>query len=212
METDLRIECFTLGAWQTNCYVAWIRGRVECWVIDAGFEPDPMIDFINQQRLTPSRLILTHGHLDHIAGVAAFKKKWPDLPLAIHEWETEFLTNPAMNLSYMVDMKLTAPPADVGLLNGQQLDMGSLAFHIRHTPGHSPGGISLYQPDHHVAFVGDALFAGSIGRYDFPHSDGRQLLQSIATRLLTLPDETRVLPGHGPETTIGHERRHNPYL
>ena len=212
MISAVNIETFCLGAWQTNCYVVSVRGCERCWIVDAGFEADEMIDAIRRRGLTPNRLILTHGHLDHIAGVEAMRRVWRDLPIAIHETEADFLTDPELNLSVMIGESIVAPPASEFLSHGQTLTLGDVTFEIRHTPGHSPGGIAVYQPQSKVAIVGDTLFAGSIGRYDFPTSDGPTLFKSIREQLLTMPDDTRILPGHGPATTIADEQRHNPYL
>lgn len=208
----LQVETFALGDWQTNCYLLSREGSSDCWVIDAGFSPKPMIDHIRRAGLTPKQIILTHAHLDHIGGLDNFRALWRDLPILIHEAEAEFLINPALNLSMFIGMRLIAPQATALLQHGQVLDIAGTSFEVRHTPGHSPGGITLYSPAERLAFVGDTLFHDSIGRYDFPTSDGAALLRSIHEQLMTLPDDTRVLPGHGPATTIGRERQHNPYM
>ncbi len=199
----------------TNCYVvhpAAQRPDRPCWIVDAGFDPEPMIRYIQQHKLTPSQVVLTHAHVDHIAGLETIRQHWPDLPIVIHEAEREFPADPALNLSIALTEPVVAPPPTGLLQHGQKLELDGLAFEVRHTPGHSPGGVSLYQPDAAVVLVGDALFAGGIGRFDFPTSDEETLLQGIRTQLYTLPDTTRVLSGHGPPTTIGHERAHNPYV
>lgn len=206
------IQCCTLGPWETNCYVVSAPDRNACWIVDVGFDPAPLIDAVRSADLTPSRLILTHAHLDHIAGVRECLDEFGPVPIAIHEAEAEFLLNPDLNLSTFVEMNVTTPPADELLQDGQTLRLGEMTWSVLHTPGHSPGGITLYHAPSRQAIVGDTLFAGSIGRYDFPTSDGPLLLKSIREKLLTLPDDTRVLPGHGPETTIGVERRSNPFL
>lgn len=209
---SLRIEGFSLGAWETNCYVAWTRDGGECLIIDAGYEPEPLLAFVDDRRLTPAQVVLTHAHLDHIGGLQEVRRRFPEVPIAIHEAEREFLTDTALNLSAYIGEPLVAPEATATLRHGDAVALSEHVFEVRHTPGHSPGNVCLYQPQAHVAIVGDTLFAGSIGRYDFPTSDGPTLMRSIREQLLTLPDNTRVLPGHGPETTIGRERRSNPYL
>jgi len=211
MSNDLTIEMFTLGMWQTNCYVVHAGGP-DCWIVDAGFEPGQMIAAIESRHLTPTQLLLTHGHIDHIAGIEALRDKWPDLPILIHESETSYLTDPANNLSGPFGMPLTAPEATGTLAADDTFEISHFRFQIRHTPGHSPGGVTLYCEQTGDAIVGDTLFAGSIGRHDFPHSDGPTLMQSIQEQLLTLPDQTKVYPGHGPSTTICDERRINPFL
>ena len=207
---QLSIQTFCLGQWQTNCFVLSV-GR-SCWIVDAGFDPEPMLDAIATRGLRLEKLVLTHAHLDHIAGLNTVRRRHPNVPILIHADEQEFLTDTRLNLSAAFVQPVVAPEATDLLSDGDKLDLNGLAFEVRHTPGHSPGGITLVQHDHHLAIVGDTLFAGSIGRFDFPTSDGAQLMQSIHEQLLSLPDDTRVLPGHGPETTIGYERATNPYL
>lgn len=217
MTGKIDVHSFALGDWQTNCYVLHahapkaLRGS-PCWIIDAGFDPSPLIAYIREHALRPTQLILTHAHLDHIAGVEAVRVAYPDVPILIHPDERAFLSDPMLNLSVMIEEPVIAPDATGELVQGQKLELAGVGFEVRHTPGHSPGGISLYQPDDGFVIVGDALFAGSVGRADFPTSNGRQLIESIRTQLLTLPDATKVYPGHGPATTIGAERAHNPFL
>ncbi len=208
----LVVRGFPLGDWQTNCFVVHAKAGRDCWIIDAGFEPQPLIDYIQQQQLTPRLIVQTHAHVDHIAGLAALRALWLDTPILIHEAERDFLTDPMLNLSIALADPIVAPPADRLLQHGEELELDGLTFTIRHTPGHSPGGITLYCPAAGVALVGDALFAGSIGRTDFPTSDHQTLMDAIHNQLLTLPDDTHILPGHGPASTIGQERRTNPFL
>lgn len=212
MAGELEIAGFCLGPWQTNCYVVWQRGGRRCWIVDASFDPESMIEMIEERGLEPELLVLTHAHLDHIAGVRAVRERWPAVLIVMHEAESEFLSDPVLNLSAMMPAPITAPPADRFIKHGDVLEMGDAKFEVRHTPGHSPGGICLYNAQNAVAINGDTLFEDSVGRSDFPTSDGNQLMRSIREQLLTLPDETRVLPGHGPATTIGRERRENPFL
>lgn len=211
MSPTLHIDCFCLGPWMTNCYVAYTdTGR--CWIVDAGFEPQSMIESIRSRGLEPEKIVLTHAHVDHIAGLHELRHHWPDLPILIHEAERDFLTKPAKNLSLVLDQSVVAPRATGAIQHGQVLELDGVGFEVRHTPGHSPGGVALVQPQAGVAIVGDTLFAGSIGRHDFPTSDYEALVQSIRTQLYTLPDTTRVLPGHGQETTIGAEKASNPFV
>lgn len=208
----LQIASFTLGDWRTNCYVLHVAGSTNCWIVDAGFEPQPLIEYVRQSQLEPLQVVLTHAHVDHIAGLSAVRAFWPGVPILVHPLEEAFLAEPMLNLSSVLDRTVIAPSATGLLEPGKSLTLEGYEFEVRHTPGHSPGGITLYQPDEQVAIVGDALFAGSIGRHDFPSSNGKLLIESIRSQLLTLPDETRVLSGHGPDTTIGEERQHNPFL
>jgi glyoxylase-like metal-dependent hydrolase (beta-lactamase superfamily II) len=211
-DSQLHIATFALGEWMTNCYVVHVGDSSTCWIIDAGFEPRPLIDYVLEHNLTPRQIILTHAHVDHIAGLAEVRDVWPDIPILLHGDEHEFLGDPALNLSAFLAVPITAPPATATLSHGDTRSLDGIDFQVRHTPGHSPGGVTLYQPESAVAIVGDTLFASSIGRSDFPTSNGRTLMQSIREQLMTLPDETSALPGHGPATTIGAERRGNPFL
>lgn len=208
----LHVETFCLGDWQTNCYVLHTQTGRACWIIDAGYDPDPIARYIRSHHLQPQHVLLTHAHVDHIAGLHELRSHWPELPILVHEAERDFLTDVALNLSIVLPDPVVAPDATGTLRHGQKLALDGYVFEVRHTPGHSPGGISLYQPDSRIVLVGDALFAGSVGRTDFPTSDPDTLAQSIRTQLYSLPDDTTVFPGHGPTTTIGHERRHNPFV
>ncbi len=213
----LHIEAFCLGDWQTNCYVVHVDGAAAsdahaCWIIDAGFAPEAMLEYIAARRLEPRAVLLTHAHVDHIAGLAEIHKAYPPAPILIHRDEAAFLTDPQLNLSAWLDEPIVAPAATGFLKPGETIALAGFAFEIRHTPGHSPGGVTLYNEAAGVAIVGDALFAGSIGRTDFPTSDHATLIRAIHEQLMSLPDTVRILPGHGPETTIGRERRANPFL
>lgn len=210
----LKIDIFALGDFQTNCFVV-SRPSGAAWLIDVGQTPGEMLAHVEDAGLKVEKIILTHAHADHIAGLGEAVEKFfggPAVPVYIHVDEKTFCGDPVLNLSQFISQPIVAPTPTDTLAHGDTLELDGLTFEIRHTPGHSPGGITLYQPDNAVALVGDTLFAGSIGRFDFPTSDGQTLLRSIHEQLMTLPDDTRVLPGHGPETTIGQERVGNPYL
>jgi hydroxyacylglutathione hydrolase len=219
------LRAVSLGPFETNCYIcapsaptapAEMEKRAPsgCWIVDAGLDPGPLIDAVRATGLAPEKLILTHAHLDHIAGVDAVTAAFPGIELLVHEAERDWLTEPILNLSAGYGLPVTCRAADRLLRDGDKLSIGAppQTWTVLHTPGHSPGGITLYNADHAIAFVGDTLFAGSIGRTDFPGSDVDTLARSIRERLYTLPDDTRVLPGHGPETRIGREKRSNPFV
>ncbi|MCC6320285.1 MAG: MBL fold metallo-hydrolase [Phycisphaerales bacterium] len=206
------IDRFPLGPFETNCFVLRFSGSTDCWFIDAGEEPGEMIGLVRREGLRPVALVLTHAHCDHIAGAFEVVRAFPKLPLMIHEAEREWLDNPMLNLSVMTGVPVTAPSPERLLRDGDELELAGERWRVLHTPGHSPGGITLWHEPSKTAFVGDALFSGSIGRTDFPGSSFDTLARSIRTKLYTLPDETRVLPGHGPETTIGREKRGNPFV
>lgn len=214
-----KVHTFTLGPFATNCYVVETPGpdgARRCFLVDASFEPDEMIDFVRDSGLQPEALILTHAHVDHMAGVDQFRRAFPGLPVYMHAAESEWLTNPALNLSMLSGELITAaplsPPRDKTVGQGDVLSLCGLNWTVLHTPGHSPGSIALYNAASAITLSGDALFAGSIGRTDFPGSSQRQLAASIRETLYTLPEATTVYPGHGPTTTIGREKRSNPFV
>lgn len=218
LAAPLEIRGFALGPFETNCYIVRVAGSRECWIIDASFEPNSLIESVRSMSVTPTRLILTHAHVDHIAGAWDIRRAFPGIRIAIHPSEREWLQDPMKNLSFLSGMSITSPDADDLLDHGTGLTLPGLTpdqaakFDVLHTPGHSPGGITLSCPSHRLAFVGDTLFAGSIGRTDFPGGNPRTLADSIRSVLYTLDPATRVLPGHGPETTIAREMASNPYV
>ena len=197
-----------------NAYVAHLEGRAECVVFDPGFDTELIIERIEQQQLALVAILNTHGHADHIAGNAGLKQRYPDCPLIIGGREASKLTDPLGNLSGTFGIALTSPAADRQVQHGDTVEAGGMAFDVLETPGHSNGHVVyLWKGDSPwLLFGGDMLFQGSVGRADFPDSDPRQLAQSIRQQLYTLPDDTLVLPGHGDRTTIGEERRYNPFV
>jgi len=206
------IDGFVLGPFETNCYVVRPLSGEGCWIVDAGFEPEPLLGAARAAASGPEALVLTHCHVDHVAGVSAVRRAWGDIPILAHEAEAAWLNDPQLNLSAFLGAPVSAPSATRLLAEGDALELCGEAWLVLHTPGHSPGGITLYNESRGVALVGDTLFAGSIGRHDFPGSDFETLDRSIREKLYTLPDETIILPGHGPASTIGREKRTNPFV
>ncbi len=209
----MKIDCFALGAYETNCYILrHSEEATDCLIIDAGFDIEPLVNFLDEQKLNPVALVLTHGHIDHIAGLNLLRDRFPDMKVYIHKFDAEMLEEPASNLSAMTGTAFVTAPADVTLTDGDVIELADMKLQVLHTPGHTPGGISLYLKEQGVVFSGDALFADSVGRTDFPGGSMTQLVSSIKDKLLTLPGETKVYPGHGPATTIAQEKSYNQFL
>jgi glyoxylase-like metal-dependent hydrolase (beta-lactamase superfamily II) len=171
-----------------------------------------VIQRLREVGAAPQAILLTHAHVDHIAGINKVIGVYPNLPVLLHEAEREWLGNPMLNLSGLSGQDVTAHGPDRLLKDNDVLTLEGMEWTVLHTPGHSPGSVTFYHAPSHTAIAGDALFAGSIGRTDFPGSDHATLERSIRKRLYTLPDETTVYPGHGPKTTVGREKRSNPYV
>lgn len=206
------VRGWPLGPFETNCYVVCAAGTDACWIVDPGLDPSEVIETIRAERLRPAAIVLTHAHLDHIAGIPGVLRAFPGIPILGHAAEQDWPQSPALNLSESYGIPIAVPGATRLIADGETLKLGDDAWRVLHTPGHSPGGLTFVNDAARAAIVGDTLFAGSIGRSDFPGSDERQLHESIRAKLYTLPDEVRVLPGHGPATTIGREKRSNPYV
>lgn len=206
-------ERFTgANAFAQNAYLAICRDEGVALVIDPGAAVGSMIRFLESEGLDVPAIVLTHAHLDHVEGVAQAKDA-TGAPVYLHPDERP-LYDRAADQAEAFDYPLSqAPPEpDRTLAHGDVLEFGSCALEVRLAPGHSPGHVILYSEPDGLAFVADVVFQGSIGRTDLPGGDFQQLISSIREQVLTLPDETRLLTGHGPETTVGHERVGNPFL
>ena len=209
----MKIDSLILGAYETNSYVLrQSETATDCVVIDTGLDIGGLIGFLEEQQLNPVAIVLTHGHADHIGGLAALRSRFADMKVYIHELDAEMLTEPLANLSAMTGAPFTTEPQDFSLQDQSVVELAGMELLVLHTPGHTPGGICLYSEQDSVAFVGDTLFAESVGRTDFPGGSMSQLTSSIREKLFSLPDETKVYPGHGPATSVGHEKTHNPFL
>ena len=211
----MKIDSFVLGAYQTNCYILRRSGIAEdCLIVDTGLEAGELIDFLERHKLSPVAVVLTHGHADHVTGLAALCKSYPDIKVYIHKLDAEMLTGPQSDILALAGQLCGTSDtveADFLIEEGSVIEQAGIKLKVLHTPGHTPGGVCLYSKDERIVFVGDTLFADSVGRVDLG-GNMAQLIKSIREKLLTLPDETIVYPGHGPVTTIAEEKAHNPFL
>lgn len=201
-----------VGPFGSNCYIVGSETTKEGIIIDPGAEPEAILDAVRRLGLTIKRIVATHSHLDHVMALREVKEA-TGASFAMHEAESQsrMMQGMAKMMGAMMGSSGEAPPKPDELLkDGDTIEVGDLSFAVLHTPGHSPGGISLY--GHGVVFSGDTLFNFGIGRTDFPGCSYQKLMESIKERLMALPDDTVVLPGHGPQTTIGTERQYNPFL
>lgn len=206
---SIEIIRICVGAFSANCYLVFCSESRNAVVIDPGDEGDVILRVIQENQLKPEWILLTHGHGDHI-GAVGYLKNVLSISSAIHWEEAEMLTNARANLSALFGQAILAPPADRLLNDGDIVNFGDRTFSVLYTPGHSPGGCS-FLIDSHV-FTGDALFKETVGRTDLPGCSHSKLIQGIREKILTLNDDVIVYPGHGPATTVGEERRNNPYL
>ncbi len=213
-DEQLRVAVVVSAPFDENSYIAHLADRNDCIVVDPGTDPDGICAYIDQHKLTPAAILITHGHGDHIAGNQAMKDRWPDCPLVIGRGDAPKLANAQLNLSSAIGIPVISPPANILLDGGQTYDIAGFSFEVQEIPGHSSGHIVFIWRAHQppVVFGGDILFAGSVGRADFPGGSFPTLAAGIHRHLFTLPDETVVLSGHGPATTIGREKESNPFV
>ena len=213
MTAPLQLHTIVSMPFAENTYIAWLPGQAACLVIDPGMDPEAILEFLQEQQLTPAAILNTHGHADHIAGNMALKEAYPTVPIIIGAGDANMLTDAMANLSAPFGMPITSPPADQVVREGDVLELAGFRLEVLEIPGHSPGHVVFlcWQPGP-LVFGGDVLFRDSIGRTDFPGGDHLQLLEGIHGKLFTLPDTVVVYPGHGPVTTTGQEKRTNPFL
>lgn len=205
----MTIKQLSVGALQTNCMI--IEDGNIAVVIDPGAEPDKIMNYVSTNKLKLSAILLTHGHADHI-GAVGFLREYDNqqVPVYCHRLDAQMLINPEKNLASLMGIALNVGKPDFDISEITELAIGELTFTIHHVPGHTPGHVAYYCKGN--LFAGDTLFRGGIGRWDLPEGNGKLLIQGIKEKLLVLPPETIVWPGHGPETTIGYEKETNPYL
>lgn len=205
------LDVLQVGPLMVNCYIVGCQESREGVVIDAGGDAEKILARVGELGLTVRYLLNTHGHFDHVGGNRAVLSA-TGAEYLIHKWDVYFLSRAAESGRDFGVESEDSPEPDRFLEDGMVLEFGGHGLEVIHTPGHSPGGCCLWSAGEQVVFTGDTLFNGSIGRYDLPGGNPSMLAQSIRERLYALPDDTRVYPGHGTWTTIGHERLHNPHV
>ena len=205
----MKFEGIIVGSLETNCYLVYCEETLECAVIDPGADAERIFPAISRKRLKPVVILNTHGHVDHIGANRDIKEKY-EIPLCIHSLDSPMLGKAQQSeLSFFLGAK-ESPPADSFLQNGETVKIGKTGLQVIHTPGHSPGSVSFLGDG--FLLSGDTLFWGGVGRTDLPGGSWRDLENSIKTKILTLPEETIVLPGHGPTTSVGEEKESNPFI
>jgi len=201
----MKIMGIPVGMIQENCYIAYGEESSQALIVDPGDWADRLIELLTEKKLTPVAILLTHGHFDHIGGVEALREHYK-IPVYATKAEQEVLQNTAMSMAGFT-LK-----ADEIVSDGQELLLGGMKVKVLETPGHTPGGCCYYFPEEGALFSGDTLFCESVGRTDFPGGDMSKLVRGIREKLMTLPEDVTVYPGHMEETTIGHEKIYNPFL
>ena len=208
----MKVERLILGEFQTNAYICWTDASKQCLVVDAPDPSERLLDRIDELKLVPEVLLITHAHIDHIGGLPEVKKAFPEMKVAAGEGAAEAFVRPSMNLSLLVGRPLKFPEPDVLLSEGSTIGIEGAGFTASIVEGHAPGSVCLvseHKP--HAVFTGDTVFQQSIGRTDLPGGDTNVLISGIRERILSLPNESVLYPGHGPETTVEAERS-NPFL
>ena len=213
MDGPLTISAIVSLPFEENTYVVRRPGAHAAVVIDPGLEPQLILDFLHTENLEVAAILNTHGHADHIGGNGTLKQLWPQAPLIIGAAEQHLLSDAHANLSAPFGIPITSPPADRVVREGDVVEFAGVRLEVLEVPGHSPGSVLfVWRGAPCVAFSGDVLFRGSIGRSDFPGGNGPLLLRGIRNKVFALPDDTIIYPGHGPATTVADEKQSNPFL
>ncbi|HZX10350.1 MAG TPA: MBL fold metallo-hydrolase [Acidobacteriota bacterium] len=205
----MKVKWIVVGALETNCYLVYSEDTNECIIVDPGADPDKIVQEVRSNHLNPTAIVNTHGHVDHVGANKPIKDEF-DIPLYIHKEDLKLLKSALQSgFGLMIGAK-KSPTPDGFIKEGDVLELGESHLKVLHTPGHSPGSISLLGDG--FILSGDVLFRGGVGRTDLPGGSWRKLQESIQKRIFTLPPDTLVLPGHGPSTKVSFEKNSNPYL
>ncbi len=207
----VKIKTLQVGPLEVNCYILWDSEMLEAFIIDPGGDASLIKKEADALGLRVMYIVNTHGHFDHVGADGELRKHY-SVPLAIHKADVTLLKNASDHAAIFGVKAERQPSPDIFLTNNALLEAGSITLKVLHTPGHTPGGVCLYDEADSLVFSGDTLFSGSVGRTDLEGGSGEELMNSIKHRLLCLDDSVRVFPGHGSTTTIGAEREHNPFL
>ncbi|MDR2642328.1 MAG: MBL fold metallo-hydrolase [Planctomycetaceae bacterium] len=213
--SEIFIKPIISTSFEENAYVVYLNqinenNKVkECFIVDPGFEPHLIIDFLRAEQLEPVAILITHGHVDHIAGITKIKKAKPNCKIYVGEFDADKLTNPQLNLSALFEHPFSVPSADVLLSDGVEFRIAGIDICVAHVPGHSKGHVIylIRSEPTQVVFAGDLIFRNSYGRTDFPDGNNSDLFNSVQTKILTLPPDTIVYSGHGQKTTVGYEAK-----
>jgi glyoxylase-like metal-dependent hydrolase (beta-lactamase superfamily II) len=205
------LESFPVGPLRCNCTILGDEFTHEAVVVDPGDNITEILARLQKHGLTLRQIVITHAHIDHVGG-AALLKKATGAPVFLNQNDLGLLSAMEMQANWLGIPTPEVASPDASADDGLAVGLAAFPAEVIHTPGHTPGSICLLFPQQHLLLAGDTLFAGSIGRTDLPGGDGRQILRSLRDRLMVLPETTRVLPGHGPDTTIGEEKQSNPFL
>lgn len=209
--SKVKVEKIVMGMYQTNCYYAYLEDSKDIIVVDPADSGEYLFDLFTEKGFKVSAILLTHGHFDHIYGVKALKELSGAKVYAFSD-ENRLLSDEDLNCSVSLSGRSVRLEADTLLSDGEMITLAGMDISVIHTPGHTEGSASFYIKEEGLLFSGDTLFSGSVGRSDLPTGNGRTLINSIKDKLMVLPPDVRVFPGHGDETTIGFERKYNPFL
>lgn len=214
MGSQLVVHTVVSKMFGQNAFLVSLEQRSDCVVVDPGFDTKAIQNCLSEYNLTPTAILNTHGHADHIAGNSFLKETWPECQLVIGVHEADKLTDPEANLSSQFGGELYSPTADHLVHDGEVYECAGLRLEVLEMPGHSKGHVVYVwkESEPWIVFGGDVLFQGSVGRTDFADGDARQLVASIRNKLLCMPPATKILPGHGPATTVGTEKELNPFV